>query len=176
MEEVIESAEEVTIEQLVSNLFNLPPKEPNSCQLLSFESDPPYIFEMLITCLMESISIKYGSLTDIDLEDITEQHLEALNPWFHSFGFSLHAFVIQNEQKHIHNNYYCKILIKDQTDYNFLFNEKGITKDYHFILNGSFSNEENELKNIYCILQRKNTIIKINFDFFLFQKALTGLL
>ena len=78
-------------EMIAHQLFTKEPKDPCSHQIIAYDSgsDLTYIFEILITILLEGLNILTGGLTDADLSGFNQEHIIGLNPWFNSLGFKI---------------------------------------------------------------------------------------
>lgn len=144
----------------------LPMNDDNQDEPLSFE----FIFEILLAIYMEGIidvTRLYQMLSEnrsiqaedniniykkkLDLTHINLDVLNVLTPWFLSFGYmiNIHEF-IQNEDDIINeyglNNYYCKIILRENPEDFGVFFMRQIEKPFHFIINGKY--EQDEIKNI----------------------------
>ena len=78
-------------EMIAYELFTKDAKAPCSHQILAYQDggDLTYLFEILITVLLEGLNIFTGGLKDTDLNDFTKTHITSLNPWFQSIGLLL---------------------------------------------------------------------------------------
>lgn len=162
--------EDYTPEAIAHTLFSSDPKPPCSCQIISQEeaTDLTYIFEILMTIFIEGLEILAGDLSKANLDNLTEEHVSALNPWFESLGFNIN---VNTHPRHLHEaykGYYCKIMIKDKQQ-EALFNFKNIDKNYHFFINGDYL-EENKLKgnieDLHAIFIVNDTVFRLNYDFY----------
>lgn len=178
----------ISPEEIAKNLFSLDPTLPNSIQLLLYEIntdtiDTTYIFEVLITILMEGLDITLGGLESADLKLFTTDHILSLNNWFKSIGFIINVDTFYKEiDKKNYNNYYCKIMVKTKLFETFFILKK-ISKKYHFLLNNNIFNdtdeideidEINELKDIYAVfINIDNIVYKISFDYYLYKDILS---
>ena len=167
----ITELENFTPEGIAQSLFTHEPGLENSYQIIAEQelADLPYIFEILTIILMEGLEILTGGdLSIANLENLSSEHIFALNPWFKSLGFSINVNVFnENEDdKSLYDKHYSKIIIKDKA-HGIIFEAKDINKNYHFFLNGDYL-EENEnkvnLKDLHAILLNDDTIFKISFD------------
>jgi len=125
-----------SLEKTAKQIFSNPPLQPNSCSLIAsneFESDDAqYAFEMILTLFMEGMMIFYNNLENVNITDITYEHLTALNQWFYSLGIK--PVIKENYDE----NYYCKIILKNDPEYHPIFIIKEIEKNYHFFFNPKF--------------------------------------
>ena len=139
-------------ESLAETLFTNEPKPSCSCQIVTEKnaaSDLTHIFEILIIILMEGLSILCGGLTNVNDDDLTNEHLILLNPWFMSLGFKIN---VQNYEKNKtskdeYSKYYCRIIIRNKLQQTFFIMKK-LKTDYHFILNGKNLEENKKKTNI----------------------------
>lgn len=170
MEEIeFEKLQNNTPEEIAEKLFTDDPKPPFSFQIIAEgeTADFPYIFEILITILMEGLEILTGDLSTADLDNFSKDHLTCLLPWFKSLGFTLKVEELTDVDKTEYSQYYCRIVINYKEDAP-LFQIKPIGKNYHFLINGNLheenSNKEN-LKDLYAILNLNQQVYKISFNF-----------
>lgn len=123
----------MTPEQITNKIFCEDPKPVRSYQLLAYQNnsdvDYEYIFEILVTILLEALDIFFDGLDNAELSVFEESYVEALNPWFESFGYGVNIKLVDNDP-----NYYCRVILKEDK-YKHFFDSKGITKNYHFLLN-----------------------------------------
>lgn len=155
-------------EKIAHELFTNEPKAPNSCQLLADVDvqDKFYIYEILMTILLEGFDVLTGGLDGIKPSMISPSHFTNMNKWFNSIGFNISIKSSQKVNEEEYQEYYCKIIIKDAS-YEFFFNLKNIQKNYHFFLNPKYINKTqkvDELKNIYAIFVSDYTVYQISFD------------
>lgn len=122
-----------SLKELASVIFNNPPLEPNSCSLLNDndDTDPSYVFEMLITIYMEGMMVIYNDLENVNFDMINKEHLESIKPWLLSFGINL---TIKEDYD---DDYYCKIIINGDPKYKYYFTIHNTNK-YHFFFNNKF--------------------------------------
>ena len=171
---------EFSPENIAQALFTQDPKPPCSHQILTYDEktdnkkygDLTYIFEILITILMEGLDIFSGGLDKTDLNNFTEKHITNLNPWFNSIGFNINVETFTKDVKDIckdqYDNYYCKIMVRTKLFETF-FLMKNVSKNYHFLLNGKCIEENknkqkiNEISAVFCNID--DTIYKISFNF-----------
>lgn len=173
METKLNSLQNLSPEDIAQNLFTNEPKEPCSCSIVTEEeasSDLTWWFEILVIILLEGLNI-FADLSAINVDDITVEHIENLNPWFKSIGFKLKvdSYDINDlYDKQFYGKYYCKVILRDKLHETF-FIIKNIDKNYHFILNGT-NLDENRAKKIfnelYLIFQNNKLTFKISFDFY----------
>jgi len=153
---------EYTPEEIAEALFNQPPKEPFKYQILvgSQGTDQTLIFEILLTILLEGLNILSNGLNNFNLDDFNENYIYNLIPWFNSIGFDIKVNINSDI-----SNYYCRILINNKSHEYLFFNIKNLIKNYHFLLNGNFISNNNELSNIYAIFKFKNKSYSIFFNY-----------
>jgi len=153
-------------ESIALILFSDDPKPENSIQLELENTDPTFIFEILITILMEGIQKKYGDLKKINYDTFNENLLLNLIPYFKSIGFNINIKKYDKKNKEDYKDYYCKVILNDSM-WDQFFEMKKIEKDYHFFINPSFvyNNNFNELKQVRSIFIVKDTVYNINFNY-----------
>lgn len=158
----------ISPEELAEIIFNAEPKPVQSIGLFTDQSNSNLqdLFEMLVTVLMEGLETIVGDLSTADLSKLTTEHLEALNPWIQSLGFTLHSeqYNFQTDQEQ-YKDYYCKTLVKDELYANY-FNFKNLEKNYHFQLNGSVLEkieEKNSIEEFHTALILDKIVFKIWF-------------
>ncbi|ARF09412.1 hypothetical protein Indivirus_1_35 [Indivirus ILV1] len=173
MDEVnLDELDDFTPEAIADALFHQEPKDALSCRLVANpdEVDSIYLFELLVTILMEGMDIIVGDLSKIDLSGLSIEHITSLNPWFHSLGFLVRVDLLdKNDDTTDYDEYYCKIILKTKL-HEIIFEHNGIDKNYHFFINGSYleDNEEKEnLKELYAVFINNDDVFKISFDFYL---------
>jgi len=142
------------IEEMAELLFSEPPKESHTIRLINVEDnvDIYYQFEMILNLYMEGIF----TLGFIDL-----------NPWFHSIGININLIEHSIDEKDNLSNYYCKIIIKDDSKYTQWFEIKNIKKNYHFLNNSKFFFGYIEIKvfsKLYAIYIKDNILYKLSFN------------
>lgn len=173
--------EDLSPEKIAEIIFNQQPTPPNSRQLIIYqekEVDLIYLFEILITILMEGFEIFTNGFQSIDLRKFTIEHILSLNPWFHSIGFSISSNEYDKNDKNLYKDYYCKIIIRTQL-YNSFFIMKNINKKYHFLINGPYleiNKKKKKLKELYAIFLNDvlNKVFIIYFDTFISNTSITS--
>lgn len=170
MDEIeFEKLQNHTPEEIAEKLFTNEPKKPFTYQIVAEgeNADFPYIFEILITILMEGLEILTGDLSVSNLDNFSKDHLICLLPWFKSLGFVLKVDEYTEEEKTDYDSYYCRIIIRYKDNIP-LFQIKPTNKNYHFFINANSYEENNNkqnLKELYAILNLNQTVYKISFDF-----------
>ena len=154
--------------QIAEQIFNASVKEPCSHQLLAYEEggDTTFIFEILITILMEGINIFSGGLDSADLNNFSVEHITVLNPYFESFGFKINTTMHYIRDSSEYEEYYCKVVLRKLNKGFFIM--KGIDEPYHFFINGTFLEKNRKKKRIdelYAVFINKDTVYRIAFDF-----------
>ena len=167
------SLQGLTPEEIAEKLFTQGAKNPNTCQFCCDENEMDIItiFEILITILLEGLNILSGGLDKFDYTQFSEHNILSLNPWFHSIGFKIRAYVYSSKDKDYDNNYYCRVMTKSLATKNIFF-IKNIQKNYHFFINGSAYKEnqnKQNIKDITCIFVNpyNNNTYEISFDTFI---------
>jgi hypothetical protein len=166
----VNELDDYTPEGIALTLFTHEPGLENSYQIIAEQelADLPYIFEILTIILMEGLEILTGDLSLASLQNLSSDHILAMNPWFRSLGFniSVDVYNANTDDKNLYNKHYSKIIMKDKA-HGIVFEAKDISKNYHFFLNGD-NLEENEnktqLKDLHAILLNDDTVFKISFD------------
>jgi hypothetical protein len=159
---------ETTPVDLAAKLFSNIPAPENSNKLLPHVDDSSdfnldnfdhnaFNFEILITIFMEGIlhlsklldvldgihvdinSNNYDD--DVDIFKLEISHLEILQPWFNSIGYKLNAYEYDFDD--FSENYYCKILLKDNPEDTGYFIYRNINIPYHFVLNSNYLHKKN---------------------------------
>ena len=162
--------EDFSPEKLAGTLFQKEPGVPNSCQLRFTQDDDldaSYIFEILVTVLMEGLDIFSGGLDKVDLKDFSSEQVLNLNQWFRSIGYNITVKEYPIADREKYEEYYCKIVTRTSAD-EMLFQIRGINKNYTFNLNGDFleANRSKELKNLFGLLKTNDKAYTVSFDFF----------
>lgn len=155
-------------EEIAHTLFSSEPKPACSCQITTEQNttDLTFIFEILIIILLEGLEIIIGDLSEVNLQDMTEEHITTLNPWFESIGFKIKVILFPKESIDQYLQYYCRIIIKDKL-HKIYFDMKNIKTNYHFYLNGPFlqqNKSKNLLNQLYAIYHNGNSTFKIWFE------------
>lgn len=160
---------EMSPKMVAAKLFTNSPQDPGSCMILSYEMDAGIQFEILITILVEGFKILTNTdYKDIDLNEMTENHIEALEPWFNSLGYFIHCCEYKKKDKELKDlweNYYCKIIFNN-ADYGYLFELKKFDEDYHFLLGGNWKKdikEVEDIKELHTIIENDDKVFDIYF-------------
>ena len=155
-------------EDIAENIFNEEPKDPDSCQLLTWDHDGEisYLYEVLINVLMYGVCIRIPNIRTIPFDDMDENFLLAFNPWMRSIGFNMNVNRVSREDKDVYKDYYCRIVL-NRDKYEMWFQMKHLNKSFHFFLNGH-TIESNKMKKnineIFSIFENKDDIYIISFD------------
>lgn len=152
-------------ENIAQILFTKEPGPEKSIGIFVDDSDAVYIFEVLITIYMEGMMILFNNLNNVDLNLMSIEHLIALRPWFKCLGFILNIDMFSSDNMDDVSEFFCDTKLKDN-DYKLFFELKGINKNYHFLGNALHpldSHQDKDLKDIYTILKRGDSIYKIWF-------------
>tara|TARA_Y100000780_G_C13684303_1_gene417171 strand:- start:1157 stop:1630 length:474 start_codon:yes stop_codon:yes gene_type:complete len=123
--------------EIAHNIFTQDPQEINSkiIELDDKNQDVSYLFEIFLNILLEGIDILSNGLDKAQLNNFDETFILNLNPWLKSLGICVNVDLIDS----IPDNYYCKIIIKNNSWKPF-FNLKNITNNYHFLLSSKYKN------------------------------------
>jgi len=166
----IDELSDFSPEMIAQSIFTKDPKDPCTHQILAYQdgADLTYVFEILITILLEGLDILTGGLKEADLSSFTSTHVTALNPWFQSLGFDISVDVKDINDKDSYKDYYCRTVINNKLNET-LFIMKNIPhKTYHFFLNGQYLDQnkaKTNLKDIYGVFRTDNHAYLISFDF-----------
>jgi len=169
-----DNLEEMTPENIAEILFSKMPDNPFTKQLLfdipeNDENSGTYIYEILLTILLEGIMKFNNNLENTNLDDVQLSHIEALNPWFNSLRFNLKINELNKleENEEEYKYYYSKIILKKMPEYEMLFEINHIDKNYTFFLNPLYIGEPYPFINfneIYSVIFLGNRIFKISFE------------
>ena len=156
--------EELLPEDIAQILFGQKPKQACTCQLINNIVELIDIFEILNIFLFEGLNI----FSDNNLNNIkvTEKNFEKLQPWIQSLGFRIKIMDYNEDELELCSKYYCKVILKDEKHCK-LFDIKNIERNYHFLLNDEYFEEnknKTQLKELYSILKTNDKIFKISFD------------
>lgn len=150
--------------EIAIQLFSEDPKPPFSCQLLAYAdpNDAPFLFEIMLTILLEGVDIMVDGLTTTDLTKFTENHVLTLNPWLNSIGFQVN---IENSGKQI-LDHYCKIILRNSPAAGEYFKNVHEDTSYHFVINYR-AYEKNKVKTkideLYALFHVNGKLYKIWF-------------
>lgn len=174
IENNFDKLEDMTPETIAELLFSKIPDDPATNQLLidipkNDENIGTYIYEILLTILMEGIMKFNNNLENTNLDDVQLIHIEALNPWFKSLKFELKVEELNKIEDSIehYKYYYSKIILKKMPEYEMLFEINHIDKNYTFFLNPLYIKESYpfiNLNEIYSVIFLGNKIFKIKFN------------
>lgn len=160
----------VSPKDIAMALFTQGPKDPCSHLILAHQdgSDTTYIFEILITILLEALDILSNGLENADLKNFTADHITCLDPWFKSIGFTVSVNTYNKDNRDGYKDYYCRAMVRTPL-YESFFEYKNVNKNYHFMLNGDqlqANRNKTNLKELSCIFADDNDLIyKISFDY-----------
>lgn len=174
---------EFTPEEIAEYLFTNQPGSPCSNQiiaslLLNLDHDIDYqdnsldqeiqttdLFEILINILLKGLDILSGGLDSYDMKNINPDMILNTNPWFNSLGFNVRVKVHEKINRDEYNDYYCRVIIRDELHKNY-FEICKIDSNYHFFLNGSFIIKGCcTLDNLFMLYIRDpDTVYTIGFD------------
>jgi plasmid maintenance system killer protein len=157
-------------EKIAKIIFAEEPKDPLTRRLKLDDNkyNVIYIFEILITILMEGFQIITNNFESVDFNEFTKNSITYFEPWFNSLGFKLCAFEYDKDiDADFYDKYYCKAIIKNKLTET-LFIIKNITKSYHFFINGDNlleNKKHKDLDKLYAIFINNDKVYKIYFDF-----------
>src|SRR5271156_1145724 len=86
------SLENSSPEFIAKTLFGKNPSDKEAYQILAYQdgSDLTYIFEILITVVMEGLNMfTPNGIKNSDLNLLETDHITFLNPWLNRLGFSV---------------------------------------------------------------------------------------
>lgn len=155
-----------TPKTIAHQLFNQAPCDPLSkgLELNSPDTSPQYAFEVLITILLEGLSILSNEFTQID--KIQLAHIQSAIPYFLSMGLVLNVEEYHVDEVELYNKQYCRILLNRGVDEGY-FLMKNIDELYHFLINGTHYDENESKTNVnelHAIFIENDTVFKISFD------------
>jgi len=153
-------------ENIAEIIFNEDPKPENSIQLELNNTEFVFIFEILITILLEGFKIKYSDLKNINSNSFNENYILNFNPFFKSMGFNINVNKYEKKNRDDYKNYYCKVVLRDN-EWGGFFELKNINKDYHFFINPDYiyENNFNKMNDVGCIFIFKENVYLIKFNF-----------
>jgi hypothetical protein len=158
MEISYEEAPEMNPEAIATVLFadGHDPKEAGFWTIIGEGIDNTQCFEILLIILLEGLEKISGGLNTINVNELTDDHILFINPWFNSIGYKIS---IQHGTTDAHH---CKVTLRnDMNDH--VFQMRHIDKNYHFYLNSKKINDTyGDLENVCATLE--DTDIIINFD------------
>jgi hypothetical protein len=173
MENQYTDLKEMTPETIADLLFSKMPDDPLTKQLLfdipsDDENSGTFIYEILLTILLEGIMKFNNNLENTNLDDVQLDHIQALKPWFNSLRFNLKVEELNKneENEEQYKYFYSKIILKKMPSYEMFFNINKLDKNYIFFLNPLYVREKypfNNLNDIYSVIFLKDKIFKIKF-------------
>lgn len=120
------SREEFELNKIARFIFNDEPRPVKSFQIQTDEADNEYTFQLVISLLLEGLTVLYGTEFDINL--LTDSIFVKLNEYLNSFGFTLQKHFGKAEQS------YCRI------------DRNPFTNKYLFVIPAEKVTEMNEIK------------------------------
>ena len=190
--------QDFTPKQIAQEIFSKQPAQACTNNMLIDQdlADPIYIFEILLTILVEGLEIFTknvfpGGLKEADLSNFSTENITQMNPWFHSLGFyikveselledlpevegdSLSSYdseESENSEDVVISDHYCRVIL-NRDSYKGLFMINNTTDaPYHFLLNGvaldDNMNKQN-LQDLQAAFEANGTMYKISFDFYI---------
>ena len=163
----LEDLQDSSPESIANFLFSQDPQKPYTCQLITGQdtTDISYIFEILLTILLEGLDMVSNGLDQFDTSNLTPELITQLDPWFNSLGIKLKISEIL--WKDIGNtSYYCRIITKFTAPE--WFDLKHIQKNYSFNLNGDDlvkNKAKINLKELLGAFRVKDKAFIISFDY-----------
>lgn len=118
----------------------------------------------------EEIESKFidGIYDDYIINDINADILQINRDWLNSIGYHLSIKEYSEEFTDYNNeinDYYCKIILKNNPEDAGYFYIRKIDMPYHIIINGNYDNNKiNKISDIKCKLSVNNKIYLISFD------------
>lgn len=113
---------ELSVEDLVNNIFNRQPKDEKCIQLQFVENlDLKEMFEFLLTFFTEGAKYRYGNLEGkIELDKWTDKELDMMKKYFKSIGFKLYVESFNYKKNFLFDSSlykydYTKVKIKKNT-------------------------------------------------------------
>ena len=85
MEEFPKNTQTAGCQEIAKQIFANPPKPPHTIRLGLEEVDNEYVFQTLLTILLEGLVIKFGS--EFDINKLSPEILIHLNEYMKSIGF-----------------------------------------------------------------------------------------
>jgi hypothetical protein len=161
--------EDFTPEMIAHTIFLTDASDPLSYQILTIKEDTDliYVFEILLTILLEGLEIVTRGLKNIDLSGFNDMNIRFLKPWFESIGFDIRISIDDISDKELYQEYYCKIMINNGLQKTF-FEMKGLDKPYHFLLNGTYlekNKQKRNLNEVFAIFLNGDKAYSISFNF-----------
>ena len=168
----IDTMDDYSPEMIAHTIFIKDACSPCSHQILAYQegTDMTYIYEILITILLEGLDIFTGGLKDTNLTDFDKTHITVLNPWFKSLGFNMNVHTLDISDKDSYKDYYCRTVINDKLNESLFIMKSMEHKSYHFFLNGQSLQQNKDkfyLKDIFGIFNNGDTTYRISFDFYI---------
>jgi hypothetical protein len=166
----LDNIENCSPEMIAQSIFTQDPKSPCSHQILAHSegSDLTYVFEILITILLEGLNILTGDIREADLSIFNSNHIMSLLPWFQSVGFDVKVSEHEIFDKESYKEYYCRTRINNDSNKTFFIMKDMEEKPYHFLINGQFYEKnkgKTNLADIYGVFDANSKIYAISFDF-----------
>lgn len=156
-------------EDIAQSLFTQDPRDPNSCQIVTDQNDidVTYLYEILITILLEGLEILSSGIDTVDLNTFTSDHITSLNPWLKSIGYKVKVVEKDAQDYDQYQEYYCRVVVRSPTTQTW-FDMRHIDKNYSFNLNGTYLEENKEkqnLRDLYSIFRCGAKTYVVSFDF-----------
>ena len=101
MEEFPENTESAGCQDISKQIFSIPPKPPNTIRLGLEEGDNEYIFQTILTILLEGMYVKFGK--DFNINELTPEILIHLNEYMKSMGFIITKY--NDKEGHCYCNF-----------------------------------------------------------------------
>jgi hypothetical protein len=173
-EEEYEDLNGYSPERIAQAIFSKKPEPPLTQQLMldptQADIDPSYIVEILMTVLLEGLDIFTGGLKEADLSNFNSQLITAMNPWFNSLGFNIKVATVDQEDKDLYEEFYCRaVLNRGSTQALFTINNVE-DRSYHFLLNGTYlemNRAKTNVSDLYGVFTEQDKAYLISFDFFI---------
>lgn len=167
-----ENINDFSPEMIAQAIFTKDPKNPCSHQILALQegTDLTYIFEILVTILLEGLNILTGDLKEADLSNFSVSFISSLNPWFNSLGFNINVRIENETEKELYQEYYCRTVINNELNETLFIIKNIQDKSYHFLLNGQYLDQnkaKTNLKDIFGIFNVNDDVYCITFDHYI---------
>lgn len=155
---------------IAEELFTREPDDPLTNQMLVERegTDSTYIFEILITILLEGLDIFTKGIKDADLSQFSQVYITQLNPWFRSLGFDISVDCSTVEDSF--DGYYCRVVINNSSNSGLFILNNIEDQSYQFLLNGTCLEEnraKERLRDVFAIFEANGVVYKISFDFYI---------
>lgn len=156
---------DVTPEMIANHIFSNDPQPPGSIQLLADddEMDMEFIFEVLMTVLMEGFKLMTETIDEVTVNTCTSEHFEILGQWIRSMGFDLNVEDIVGEFSN--SSHYCKVYLNNQQNEGFFYHTNIADKLYHFVISSDQMNKDRtSINEFVAVIPLTGKYIKVTFS------------